>query len=29
LEGVASLQDILKAYQEAHLPAAGERGPGV
>jgi hypothetical protein len=29
LEGVVSLQDILKAYQEADLPAAGERGPGA
>ena len=29
LEGVISLQDILKAYREAPLPAAGERGSGV
>jgi CIC family chloride channel protein len=29
LEGVVSLQDILKAYQEAHLRAAGEHGAGL
>jgi CIC family chloride channel protein len=29
LEGVVSLPDILKAYQKAHLPAAGEGEPGL
>jgi len=29
LEGIVSLQDILKAYREAPLPALGEGGPSV
>jgi CIC family chloride channel protein len=29
LEGVVSLQDILKAYQETRLPGEGERGPDL